>query len=115
MAYKIQRHETPRSAMTRIFGVTLLALALILSPRAPASAQSVCVTHAEMTKKLGKGYSESRVGIGLASNGGVVEVYSAGDGSTWSLIITTPDGLSCMVAAGEAWENLPKVALGPEA
>ena len=115
MTYEVAKRETPKTAVTRIFGATLLALALMLGVRAPASAQTVCAGHAEMAKRLDKGYSEAPVAIGLSSNGGVVEVFSARDGATWSIVITRPDGLSCMVAAGEAWETLPKVALGPEA
>ncbi len=29
------------------------------------------------------------------------------DKGTWSLLVTHPNGQSCLVAAGEAWENLP--------
>ena len=45
-------------------------------------------------------YSEAPVAIGVANNGGLVEVLSTGDGDTWSIIITTPNGMSCLVAAG---------------
>ncbi len=115
MMYPTITRESPKTAMLRVLGATLLALALLLGVRAPASAQSVCTTHAEVTKQLESRHSESQVGIGLASNGGVVEVFSTDDGSSWTIVMTMPNGMSCLVAAGEAWEQIIKVALGPTA
>jgi hypothetical protein len=45
-----------------------------------------------------------------------VEVLSTGDGETWSIIITSPKGMSCLVAAGEGWRMFEgQLALEPEA
>ena len=44
---------------------------------------------------------------GLASNGKLVEVFSSDDGSTWTIVLTAPGGVSCIIAAGKYWENLP--------
>jgi hypothetical protein len=49
-------------------------------------------------------------GIGLTDAGNLLEVLSADDGSTWSIIVTTPDGMSCLVATGEAWKELREPA-----
>ncbi len=115
MTYKTTTGETPKTAMLRVLGATLLALALLLGVRAQASAQSVCTTHSEVTKQLESRHAESRVGIGLASTGQVLEVFTTGDGSSWTIVMTRPDGMSCVIAAGEAWEQIIKVALGPTA
>ena len=96
-------------------GAVALAVALVVGFRATASAQSMCTTRAQVTKQLDSRYSEAPVAIGLSRNGGVVEVLSTSDGSTWTMIITMPDGTSCMMAAGEAWENLPASLRGPKA
>ncbi len=71
-----------------------------------ATAQAVCAERAELVSRLEKGYAESRRSLGLASNGAVFEVFLSEKG-TWSLLVTHPDGQSCLVASGEAWENLP--------
>lgn len=115
MTYKTTTGETPKTAMLRVLGATLLALALLLGVRTQASAQTVCATHAEVTKKLDKVYSEGPIGIGLASNGGVIEMFSTSDGSTWTIVMTMPDGKSCVMASGETWETLPWKPLGPMA
>ncbi len=115
MTDKTTTGETPKTAMLRVLGATLLALALLLGVRAPASAQSLCTTHAEVTKQLESRHSESRVGIGLASTGQVLEVFTTGDGSSWTIVMTRPDGMSCLVAAGEAWESVAELPSDPEA
>lgn len=104
-----------KTAVLGGLGATALAVALVVGFRATASAQSLCTTRAEVTKQLDSRYSEAPVAIGLSRNGGVVEVFSTSDGSTWTMIITMPDGTSCMMAAGEAWENLPALLRGPKA
>ena len=118
MAYDITRRETPRTAIIRVVGATALAIALLLGLWAglkPASAQPMCMTHAEMMKPLDGRFSETQVAIGLASNGQLVEVFSTGDGSTWTIVMTKPDGMSCVFATGEGWDGREKTALGQPA
>jgi hypothetical protein len=42
-------------------------------------------------------------------------VLTTGNGTTWSIIVTTPQGMSCLVAAGEGWKAMQQVAADPEA
>jgi hypothetical protein len=52
--------------------------------------------------------------MGLANNGGVIEVLRSPDSATFTIVITMPDGQSCMIAAGQSWETLPRrLAGGP--
>ncbi|MGF1593023.1 MAG: hypothetical protein ACFCUW_07075 [Kiloniellaceae bacterium] len=60
-------------------------------------------------------YKEQPVALGVTHNGGLVEVLSTGNGNTWSIIVTTPQGMSCLVAAGEGWRAMQQVAAEPEA
>lgn len=50
-------------------------------------------------------YDEVPSAIGIASGGGLVEVLTSDSGS-WTIIVTSPHGQSCVVAAGEAWKTL---------
>ena len=91
--------------MTRL----LLAIAFVTLLPWSALAQSQpaqCNTRDVIVGLLSEKYSELPVAVGLANNGGLVEVLSSSDGSTWSIIITSPKGMSCLVAAGEAWQSL---------
>ena len=50
--------------------------------------------------------------MGLASSGGVVEVLTDDKGSSWSIIVTMPTGITCLVASGENWEALRPIISG---
>ena len=47
--------------------------------------------------------------MGLVSNSGVMEVYVSTQGS-WTIVVTSSKGTSCVIAAGESWEDM-RVAL----
>ena len=65
----------------------------------------VCGKHADIAKRLESGYQEVRTGIGLAGNGGLIELYVS-DKRTFTIVLTRPNGLACLMAVGENWEVL---------
>jgi hypothetical protein len=75
-------------------------------PHPSCTDRTAAVTH------LAKKYKEQPVAIGLASNGSIFEVLTNDAGSTWSIIVTMPDGTSCMIAAGEHWEPVEAIQTG---
>jgi len=81
----------------------------------PASAQPQCDQRENVLQLLSKKYKESPVAVGVTNNGGLVEVLSTDQGATWSIIVTTPNGMSCLVAAGEGWRDVEQASLDPEA
>ncbi len=93
--------------MFRLF-VFLSALVLVTPVLAQTSQQRACSTRVELLQRLGQAYSEDPVALGIATNGGMLEVLSTESGSTWTIIITMPDGNSCMFASGESWQALPR-------
>ena len=79
-----------------------MALAVSLSLiSTPAMAQPTCVQRDKAIGYLAKKYGEATVAIGVTNRGGLVEVLTTGDGNTWTIIVSMPNGLSCLVAAGE--------------
>ena len=86
------------------------AFGLALLTALPALAQPACTLRDEVLKQLKTRFSESPVAFGLANNGSVVEVLANEQGATWTIIITTPSGVSCLIAAGEGWESMPQLA-----
>ncbi len=95
----------------------VLGSALVLvSVSASAQAAPQCNSRETVLELLSEKYSEAPVAVGVANNGGLVEVLSTGDGETWSIIITSPKGMSCLVAAGEGWRVFEdQIAQDPEA
>jgi hypothetical protein len=68
-----------------------------------ARAQSVALPRADVVEQLSTRYAEAQAAVGVTQEGGVVEVFTSTDGSTWTLVLTKPDGTSRVVAAGETW------------
>ena len=100
-----------RGAALSLVAVGVLAANLVTS----AAAQTICASErTALIEQLKGRYQEAPVAIGLVSNGSVLEILASNSGS-WTILITRPTGLTCVVAAGEAWEELPKLAAGPEA
>ena len=77
----------------------------------PPAHAALCGERRAVIAELEKTYSEAPVSIGLASNGSVIEVLASPSGS-FTIILTQPNGLSCVMAAGENWEDLPKRLAG---
>lgn len=81
-----------------------LALVPVLSLSSfEAAAQTACSPRGDVIGHLAKKYGEAPVAVGITDKGGLVEVLTTGDGTTWTIIVSMPNGTSCMVAAGEGW------------
>ncbi len=89
----------------------MLGAALATISTAAAAASNQCNTRDHILGLLAKKYKESPVAAGVTNTGGLVEVLSTGKGDTWTIIITTPKGVSCLVAAGEAWREFENAKL----
>jgi hypothetical protein len=97
-----------------LYGVVVVAL-MAASFTSVAEAQQVCGKRAEFVTRLDATYKETTSGIGLINNGTVIEVLTSSEGS-WTILMTKTDGMSCVVASGQAWESVPKqIASGPAA
>jgi len=109
---------TLNRTITRIaasLGLALLAFGpLSLMPN-PASAQgvpSVCRARDALLSQLESKYGEVPVAIGVA-DGALVELLTAKDGITWTIILTSPKGISCLIASGDGWRPLAPLPIGP--
>ena len=96
----------------KIMAVFCLTLGFIVFS---ASAQAAfCGQRDQIKKLLTDRYQESSRGVGLVSDKGVVELYISETG-TWSILMTTPTGSTCIVAAGHTWQELVAEIDGPAA
>jgi hypothetical protein len=103
--------------MTRHILGACLALATLVAAN-PATAQSPgpCAQRQHVIARLAAAYGETRQSIGLGANSQVVEVFASLETGTWTIIVTNPDGLTCLVASGQAYEptvETPERAIHP--
>ena len=82
---------------------------------AQSQGQNQCNKRDNVLSLLANKYKEAPVAVGVTNTGGLVEVLSTGDGNTWTIIVTTPQGMSCLVAAGEGWRAVEHASVEPEA
>lgn len=93
---------------TRTAGLVALGLSMVSSPVGIADepAQTNCESREAVLDFLSSKYSEAPVAMGMSKDGGLVEILTSGPGATFTIIVTAPNGLTCMVAAGDSWESL---------
>ena len=90
-----------RTAAIAVIGTTLLSA--ITLDAVPARAQSATLPRADVVEQLDARYAEAQAAVGVTQQGGVIEVFTTSDGSTWTLVLTKPDGTSRVVATGKTW------------
>ena len=98
--------------MPKFLTTTLLAAGASLAVSTTAAqAQMQCHEHKEVLGKFADTYKEAPVAGGLTQDGRLLQVLSSGDAGTWTIVLSKPDGLTCVIMAGEAWRKLnPKPA-----
>ncbi len=90
--------------MFKMLTITIFAL-ILFTPAAAAQSQSACNPRDNVVGHLAKKYGEAPVAIGVTNKGALIEVLTTSDGSTWTIIVSMPNGTSCLVAAGEGWRT----------
>jgi len=63
-----------------------------------------CAERDRVVERLSSTYGESRQSIGLGANNSVIEVFASAETGTWTITVTTPAGVTCLVASGQAFE-----------
>ena len=86
----------------------LISTALAVLLALPVSAQNArnCAPRGAVVDRLAQGYGETRQSMGLGANNAVIEVFASDETGTWTIMVTTPNGLTCLVASGRFFERL---------
>ena len=104
------------SRLTRtVVGIALVACTPAADAADSTSRNGPRAARSEVVAKLARRYGETLRSIGHERADGVVEVYASEKTGTWTILVTRPDGMSCLLAAGERWEEGPKRAVGEDA
>ncbi len=95
--------------------VAVLSFAPTPVETAQAQAQDTpCAERTNVVDTLDSQYKESPRAIGLVSKEAVLEVFVS-DSGTWTVVVTDPQGVSCVLAAGQSWEEIPLASNAPGA
>jgi hypothetical protein len=91
--------------------MSVFAAALIAAGVTAAGAQALtCAGHAQIVEYLKDEFQEFQKAYGLVGDQAILELYLSSQGATWTIIVTDVSGKSCILAAGEFWEQKPDIA-----
>ena len=108
----MRRSTHPLLTAALLWAVFLSACATAPDPPDPPPPRpQACAERSILLERLAERYAEQPAALGLDSSGGIIELLTHADGRTWTLMLTLPNGLSCLIAAGEYWQNIPRIIL----
>ena len=88
--------------MQRIL-ISLSLLALVLPTT--LQAQTACAQREAVVEKLEGRFGEIFAGGGLQNSNSVFEVWLSEEQGTWTILMTRPNGVSCIMASGTNWRD----------
>ncbi len=89
----------------RILITSALILGMAAAGPPAAQAQMACGARDSVVAKLGDKYGEVRRGGGLAGPTAIFEIWASEATGTWTILKTTPNGLTCIMAVGDGWHD----------
>ncbi len=96
-----------KSIAKRIIYSMMLFVVGVILVSSVAMAQVQCGQRDKIVELLTVKYKEAPIATGVSSEGSLIEVLSTHDWDTWTLIVTSPDGNSCLIDSGQGWRAKP--------
>ncbi len=87
---------------------------VLLLNATPAEAGMVCGTHADILVAFANHYDEHPVARAISDPGALFEVLASPDGKTWTVILTPPNGPTCVIGTGQDWQQLAQPLPGDQ-
>ncbi len=90
-----------------------LLLSAALAADSHAATTIPCGKRVDIIKMLSNKFSEEPRAIGIDGNSTLVEIFASKAG-TWTIVVTRPNGSSCVVGAGDSWEEMPPMTVSQQ-
>jgi len=88
----------------RLCSTAMIFGAAALAPPQSAQAQAMtCLPRAALVERLEGRYKEHPAGGGLQGPQRFLEVWASEESGSFTVFVTRPDGVSCIVATGQNW------------
>lgn len=85
---------------------TFVALAGVFLAADAAKAHTLtCGERGDVLNKLEERYDEKPAAFGVGSDGRMIEVL-VGPAGTWTILSTSPTGITCILGSGDGWRRL---------
>ncbi|SHH30321.1 hypothetical protein SAMN04488044_2312 [Cognatishimia maritima] len=76
-----------------------------LCTASPLEAEAQCGPRDIVLDRLAEIYGENRQAIGLARENTLMELFASQESGSWTITVTTAQGLTCLIAAGQNFET----------
>ncbi len=96
----------PINTQKIMLAFTIGFVAIMLTLKTVHANPANCAKRGELLTKLNERFGESPQTTGLTPNGHLIETYAHPSTGTWTIILTLPNGISCMLASGKAYEHI---------
>jgi hypothetical protein len=80
-----------------------LILATVVTVTSSTAALAVCADRDAIIASLSKNYSEKHLASGFQSSAGLMEIWVSEPDGTWTILMTQPNGMTCIMASGTHW------------
>ncbi len=94
------------SSILKQTGLGLILAATVVGAKPTQAQQAHCAPREAIIERLKSGYGEGPAGFGLQSSGQLIEIWAAPGTGTWTVLMSRPDGKTCVVATGTDWQHL---------
>ena len=103
--FAIRKHGVGGSERRGEMKKLLLALVLFAGSSSIVSAQMLCVDRVDMLNRLASEYGEELIEVKMMEEHGLLEVLKSRSKGTWTLLLTKPGGISCVLATGKGLDT----------
>ncbi|WP_224407930.1 hypothetical protein [Afifella sp. IM 167] len=98
------------SLLTGLGAVAVMAASLAFCGSAEAASTRLsvpqCAEHGKMVEILAQEYKELPKALGIVRGERIMQLFVSERG-TWTIVVTKTSGSTCIVAAGQDWEEVP--------
>lgn len=94
-----------------VFWFTAILLIVSVAPAFAEGGAMPCGERTAIIERLSSKYGEQRLATGLNNSGNLIEVFSSVETGSWTILMTSPEGRTCLIAAGEHWDSSPAQSL----
>ncbi|GAB4287408.1 MAG: hypothetical protein Kow0058_07040 [Roseovarius sp.] len=92
---------------------SMMILAGILAALGGPALAGRCAPHELVVSQLAERFGESRQSMGLAGQEMVIEIFASLETGTWTITVTDPLGMTCLLASGEAFAPVAEALPAP--
>jgi hypothetical protein len=84
----------------------ILLVAILITWPLTVKGQAFCMKHSDFVAEIAREFQERLVGFGILSDKRVIGVFASSRGATFTVALTTPEGLTCPIGAGNNWRHV---------